>query len=934
MAGLACLTRIQDFLEKEPRQDFREYASSSSAVGLEKEIETSTTSEAIKIVEGSFGWTEEEFNLKGINATIPRSALTIVVGPIASGKSTLCKVLLGETPYNRGQVIMGTNFGKIGYCDQIPFLSNATIRENIVGFADFDQERYDEAIWATVLGRDLSLFPQGDRSRVGSNGITLSGGQKQRVSIARALYLQSSLLIFDDILSGLDADTEEAVFNRVFGPSGVLKRRNVTVVLCTHSIRHLPNSDHIIALAPDGTLVEEGNFEDLLANQKYVHGLGVKASGAESDSEERPPSISSETAIELARTKTAASATSEVIGTARQVGDTSVYAHYFNSIGAFWMSIFFLNGLLMGFLYNFPTIWLKFWSEDLVSPNPSHGNPFYIGIYTLLQVLTLISFWAAIVIGFRTLIVLSGTVLHKATLRTVMTAPLRFFTTTDSGVVLNFFSQDMTLIDSELPMSLVNFSIDGWIGIGAAAVIATSSPYVAISYPFLLALIYAIQRFYLRTSRQLRLLDLEAKSPLYTHFLDTIKGVATFRAFGWVDKGVIKNANLLDFSQRPAYLLAMIQRWLEFVLNITTMVLAVVVVTLATQLRSSSGFTGASLLSLMTFGEGIANVIRMYTMLETSIGAVARLKTFSEKTIPEDLPGETTIPPPSWPQKGNIEIKGVSASYGEVQEMEEDGETRSTPVLALKDLNLTIEPGQKVAICGRSGSGKSSTILLLVRLLDTLPECAGNMLIDGIPLNTVDRATLRRRIIAVPQDAVFLPDGTSFKTNLDPFNVSTPEECQIVLEAVDLWSFVSQRGGLDEGMTADSLSQGQKQLFSLARAMLRRRVRARELAADVGAGYLEGEKEGEVSKQGGVLLLDEVSSSVDVETDRAMQKIIHKEFEGYTIIMVSHRLEMVMDFDQVIIMDAGTVVESGKPKTLVTSEGSRFRDLWLVGNRE
>ena len=312
---------------------------------------------------------------------------------------------------------------------------------------------------------------------------------------------------------------------------------------------------------------------------------------------------------------------------------------------------------------------------------------------------------------------------------------------------------------------------------------------------------------------------------------------------------------------------------------------------------------------------------------------MARLKTFSDKTTPENLPGETAVPSESWPEKGKIEIKGVSATYGDLQSVsEEDAESLD---LALKELDITIEAGQKVAICGRSGSGKSSTILLLLRLIEPLPSCAGKIAIDGVPLNTVDRDILRRRIIAVPQDAVFLPDGTSFKTNLDPFEVSTHAECQAVLDAVDLWSFVEQRGGLDAGMTPDALSQGQKQLFSLARAILWSRIRARSLAGDVGEGYLaDGEKEKRGGRRGGVLLLDEVSSSVDKDTDRAMQKIIHREFEGYTIIMVSHRLEMVMDFDQVIVMDAGTVVESGVPKELVGVEGSRFRDLWLVGNQE
>jgi ATP-binding cassette, subfamily C (CFTR/MRP), member 1 len=213
--------------------------------------------------------------------------------------------------------------------------------------------------------------------------------------------------------------------------------------------------------------------------------------------------------------------------------------------------------------------------------------------------------------------------------------------------------------------------------------------------------------------------------------------------------------------------------------------------------------------------------------------------------------------------------------------------------------------------------------LLLLRLLDPVQSSAQGITIDETPLHKIDRGVLRQRIIAVPQDAVFLPDGTSVRLNLDPFTISTESECRAVLEVVGLWDFVTERGGLAAGMTADSFSQGQKQLFSLARAVLRRRVRARVWKAEF------GEAGGEES---GILLLDEVSSSVDQDTERAMQAAIADEFRNYTIVMVSHRLDVVMDFDRVVVMDRGDVVESGRPRDLVEMEGSKFRKLWLVNN--
>lgn len=248
-----------------------------------------------------------------------------------------------------------------------------------------------------------------------------------------------------------------------------------------------------------------------------------------------------------------------------------------------------------------------------------------------------------------------------------------------------------------------------------------------------------------------------------------------------------------------------------------------------------------------------------------------------------------------------------------------EDQTEGTSNLALRDINLKIRSGEKIAICGRTGSGKSSLIALLLKLLDPTSESLEDVIIDDIPLYRISRPALRERIIAVPQDAVFLPDGTTFRANLDPLDASTAEDCQDVLVAMGIWDFIQERGGLDAGMSAGSLSAGQRQLLSLGRALLRRRIRARI------AGL------GSPASESGILLLDEVSSSVDHETERIMREIIRTEFRGYTIVAVSHRLDMIMDFDRVVVMDTGEVVEVGNPIILAKEEGTRFGELVRAG---
>ncbi|RAK78825.1 P-loop containing nucleoside triphosphate hydrolase protein [Aspergillus fijiensis CBS 313.89] len=971
LAAFTSLSRIQMFLEGESRHDYRRPLMSDEP--WKEKVAGEKLSPVVNITAGGFGWQSNVLTLKNLEVSIS-AGLNIIHGPVACGKTTLCKALLGEIPFTEGEVFIRTKFRQIGYCDQVPFLPNASIRDAIQGYSTFDAERYTSVVEATMLSRDLQLLSQGDQTQIGSDGIALSGGQKRRIALARALYLQCDLLILDDVLSGLDATTEEHILHAVFGPSGILRDRGAVAIFCTSAIRHLSAADYIIALREDGTIAEKESPRDLrtLTLQTAAaseRGTIPRPSSPPSAPTNQSPPANGYKAV-IPKIKSGESS--------RAIGDAAVFLYYCRSIGPWLLISFATFGVLCGFLYNFPTIWIGYWSTDTFGQSKS----FYLGIYACLQCLALATIVSEAAIGMLAIIRTSGSRLHDALLRTVIAAPWSTLSQTDTGVLTNLFSQDMTLIDGELAQALINTSLQVWIAIGGAAVIvAGSSPYTLIAYPFVLAIIYAIQRFYLRTSRQLRLLDLEAKSPLYSHHLNTIKGVATLRAFGWVKESIGVNNALLDASQRPAYLLSMIQRWLSFVLDMVVAVLAVLVVALTTQLRdTSAGFTGASLVSLMSFGKTLAGLVRMYTALETSIGAVARIKAFCdsgaggaglEKNRLEDDSSKdgdsSTRLPASWPDKGSIAFQHVSASYSNEAAPDSDS-------LAIRDVSFTIEPGQKVAICGRTGSGKSTILLLLLRLLDPIPSPRTTTItaavtnadedtaltIDGVPLHSIDHATLRHRLIAVPQDAIFLPDGTaSFRTNLlAPFANETtdPAECQTILERTGLWSVVTARGGLDAPFTADALSHGQKQLWSLARAVLRRRVRAKGLAEEQcttepsGAGFPFGKamsKTPAVSlgdrdhlpsmyqgASGGILLLDEIDSGVDAATQRVMRDLIRSEFAGYTVVMVGHRLEFVGEFDRVLVMDAGRLVEDGAPAELVARPRGWLRDLWMVGRAE
>lgn len=367
LAGLACLGRIQAYLECETRHDYRQVLANlrldSEKDAAKKEDSSilppdSTNPAVVEVQNGRFSWTEDGFALQDVNIRVAKSSLTVIVGPVGSGKSTLCKALLGEVPFSGGSVVFGSIHPHVGFCDQTAFLSNASIRDNIVGFSPFNEERYAEVIEATALSMDLVNLPRGDRTNVGSNGITLSGGQKQRVSLARALYLQSDLLVLDDIFSGLDADTEEQVFRQVFGPDGLLRRRRASVLLSTHSIKHLPLADHIIALA-DGAVIEQGSFAKLTAGQGYVQRLGLSSiSDSDGSSGKSTPtkSVPESGSRCLQPTMTNTSVLAPRPDESRRAGDRRVYTHYFKSMGWVLTVSSLVFGALWGFFTNFPTI--------------------------------------------------------------------------------------------------------------------------------------------------------------------------------------------------------------------------------------------------------------------------------------------------------------------------------------------------------------------------------------------------------------------------------------------------------------------------------------------------------------------------------------------------------------------------------------------------
>ncbi|OTA07898.1 hypothetical protein A9Z42_0088200 [Trichoderma parareesei] len=822
--------------------------------------------------------------LRDLQLDIDPETITVITGPVGSGKSSLLNSILGElidTSLPEGQQKAVRRYCKhVAYCSQQPWLENTTIRNNILSSSPYEKKWYDEVVTSCSLDADLKRLPRGDETNIGSKGLNLSGGQKHRIALARAIYARKPIVLLDDVFSSMDAHTIDAISSRLLSRVGLLRRQRATVILSTHHRKLMALADSIIILK-DGTITAKETPATLLQSN-YVNKLGLQLinNGDAAGTAEPSKKPTTEEVFDIAA-GVAAIISEETDGRhtdiRRKRGEMSVYAYYLSNAG--WWSVAVYGVGVVGWIFCIEfsskspcplsswvdkyvltssiAVWMKWWSAANAA-EPDKNIWMYLGVYASLGVLGTIS----------------GCICAWA--------PFYSKSTRDMGELLNRFSRDMELIDMELPSNMVNYTSTVVLCIAKVVILAIFTRYLGVTIPLFAIFVYFLQSFYLQTSRQIRLLAIEAHAPLFTHFSESIAGASTIRAFGWQSYHQERNYRLIDASQRPVYLQSCIQHWLGFVLEMMTAVLAVLLVSTVFVWKDkfSPGSVGVSLVTVIGFSEVLVRLVRTWTTLEPSIGAVSRVKRFTEETEVEERDEKGAYVPATWPQSGAIEFAGWSASYGTTPSFK--------PVL--NGITLSIKPGEHVAICGRTGSGKTSLILSLLQMTEIIE---GSISIDSVDLSTLSHSLVRSRINVVPQDPFLLPGTVRF--NVDPLGGASDEEVVRALERVRLKAFVDDKGGIDGEVDLESWSGGQKQLLCFARAMLRR------------------------SK---ILILDEAMSSVDMETEEIMQQIIDTDFKdaGCTVLAVMHRLEHIRRYDKVALLGDGKLLEYGAPEELLAGE--------------
>uniref|UniRef100_A0A674EB01 ABC-type glutathione-S-conjugate transporter n=1 Tax=Salmo trutta TaxID=8032 RepID=A0A674EB01_SALTR len=803
---------------------------------------------SVLIDNGTFSWTKEGPPcLKRINVCVPQGSLVAVVGHVGSGKSSLLSAMLGETEKRSGSVSIK---GSVAYVPQQAWIQNATVQDNVMFGREKQKTWYQRVLDACALLPDLEILPAGDSTEIGEKGLNLSGGQKQRVSLARAVYRKADVYLLDDPLSAVDAHVGQHIFDKVIGPKGVL--RDKTRVLVTHGMSFLPQADLILVLV-DGEITESGSYQELLSRHgafaDFIHTFA---------SNDRKESV----------TETAPMSEIDEEQVPEDLGKLEMYMEYFKTIGmAFIIPIVFLYAFQQGasLAYNY---WLSLWADEPIVNGTQVDTDMKLAVYGALGI-AIFGTTVAISVGG----IIASRHLHMDLLKNVLHSPMSFFETTPSGNLLNRFAKEIDAIDCMIPDGLKMMLGYLFKLMEVCIIVMLATPFAAVVI-LPLAILYAfVQSFYVATSCQLRRLESVSRSPIYTHFNETVQGASVIRAFGEQHRFIVLSS--------PD-----IRRWLavnlEFVGN--GVVLAAAILSVMGKDTLSPGIVGLAVSHSLQVTGILSWIVRSWTDVENNIVSVERVKEYADTAKEAVWTVEGSSLPLAWPQTGTIEFQDYGLQY------------RKGLDWALKGITLKIQEREKVGIVGRTGAGKSSLALGIFRILEA---AKGEIYIDGVNIAEIGLHDLRSRITIIPQDPVLF--SGSLRMNLDPFNTYTDEEIWSSLELAHLKNFVSNlpdKLNYECSEGGENLSLGQRQLVCLARALLRKTK---------------------------ILVLDEATAAVDLETDTLIQSTIRQQFEDCTVLTIAHRLNTIMDYTRVIVMDKGHISEMDSPTNLISNRGQFYR---------
>ncbi|KAK3094622.1 hypothetical protein FSP39_004144, partial [Pinctada imbricata] len=976
---IVSLGRIQAFLWKED-------------LDLSNVSNSDNSDHAISIENGSFTWDREDPNvtLKNIEVKVPDGKLVAVVGQVGSGKSSLISAILGELEKLSGEVNVK---GSVAYVPQEAWIQNLTVKDNILFGEKYSKRKYEKVIKACALLPDLAILSAGDQTEIGEKGINVSGGQKQRISLARAVYNNCDVYLLDDPLSAVDSHVGKDLFKNVVGNNGLLK--NKTRILVTHGIHWLPMVDTIIVMEK-GRIREVGTYDELLQRKDaFAHFLQtcLLQNDPDEDGEDKESKLNdynvwnavavlrsynvmtrnlnedlkssrafqkddkqssarlakggiadkdpkreiqrqisenlSALTESLSRGNVATLSAAISDGTnlpydeekdnkdrnknsagnltteeTTKIGSVkfAVFLSYIKAMGYFatFFSVFSLaafHGLTV-----YGNFFLTYWTEDEYLNNQSlsytseytNRNVYYLTVYGVLGIFQGIFVLTFALVGMHSLVRASGA-FHSAMLHSIMRSPMSFFDTTPLGRIMNRFSSDIDILDDRLPFSYRLFFYHFFSMVGILVVISITTPVFLVAIIPVGVVYILILRFYLPTARQLKRIESVTRSPIFNHFSETISGTSLIRAYKATDRFIAESNNRVD-TNSSFFFGAITGSWwigirLEFLGNILILAAALFSI-IQTDINGAD--VGLSLTYSMQIIYSLNFVIQAVSELEMNIVSAERVEEYAVLRSEADWIIPSRRPHISWPETGNIKFKDYTTRY------------RPGLDLVLKGISCNIKDGEKIGIVGRTGAGKSSMTLSLFRLIEA---AGGGIDIDNVRISDLGLHDLRSKVTILPQDPILF--SGPLKQNLDPLEIFSDSDMWLAIERAHLKPYIMTQPAqlnMECGEGGSNFSVGQRQLVCLARTLLHKTK---------------------------VLILDEATAAVDIETDELIQETIRTEFSECTVLTIAHRLNTVMDYDRIMVLDKGLIVEFDSPKELLSKTNGVFygmaKDANLVG---
>ena len=823
-------------------------------------------------------------DLKNINLEIKTGELVGILGEIGSGKTTLLEAILNSLIILDSNESGNINInGSIGYVPQIPWIQNETIRNNILLFSEYDEIKYEEVLNISELKYDLMDLEGGDLTEIGERGINLSGGQKVRLTLARALYQDSDIYLFDDILSALDSKIGDKIMKNCI----VRYLKDKTRLFVTHSLDYLNLMDRIILLK-EGKIMFNGTFEQIQKNNIYNNLSKNISNKQEKNIMSEIYEIKQENIEEVIMKQEIKKLTleeDEEIGSVK----LSVYNSYAKYMGGkLFLFIIFIVMCIWQSAKSGSSLWISYWSKDENREKDSNSKWKFFGIYSLLDG------GSVIFIFLKTFLLVIGMIklqknLHIDILSKLIKAPINlFYDVIPEGQIMNRLSKDIDIIIYSI-FDIGDFLLDLVSCIGALVLCCFYDINSLIVFPIFTILGILISRFYLGGSRALSRMEAISRSPILNIVSETISGASSIRAYDKYDNYLDKYYSKINECLKFNICLKGISNWLQEVFNLLSLlyIIYLMIRVIVYENEISSQEVSIIFNYSVVLQNNLGWLFTNYSYIENLMVSMERCIKYTEikgENFNKEITNENLIKN-NWLNEGKIEFIHFSVRY------------RPDSEIVLKNINLIIENGEKIGIVGRTGSGKSTICLCLFRILESLE---GKIVIDNVDISQIDLNFLRQKITFIPQESCLF--AGNLKYNLDPLNKFSDEEILEVITKIGL-EFNDEDNILEKKIEENgiNLSLGERQLICIGRAFL---------------------------KKSKIIVMDEATANIDIQTEEKIQKVLNELLQNCTVITIAHRIKTIINYDKILVLEKGEIKEFDTPKNLISNDTFFFREFY------